>query len=43
MDVHPKMSQMLGQIVEHPDDYQKLLEWYPLADLDQLRYTLEAR
>ena len=26
-----------------PDDYQKLLEWYPLADLDQLRYTLEAR
>ena len=27
MDVHPKMSQMLGQIVEHPDDYQKLEKW----------------
>ena len=25
--MHPKMSQMLGQIVEHPDDYQKLEKW----------------
>ena len=27
IDMHPKMSQMLGQIVEHPDDYQKLEKW----------------